>query len=100
MANRSRKAHIEGWISQLNGDRVEIFLKVERADGVRDRKIRASGPQAEMMELCDWFEEKTGLTVNVPGRVRTFKPPPGQTELFMTSVAADAIPELESEQHA
>lgn len=63
--------HIEGWVRKLEGDRLEIFLKVERMQGVRDRKIRASGPTQEMYELVDWFEGKTGLTVNVPDRPRT-----------------------------
>jgi hypothetical protein len=56
---------IEGWLRKLQDERLEIFLKAD------DRKIRASGPRAEMYELVDWFEEKTGLAVNVPERVYT-----------------------------
>lgn len=63
---RPRKAQIEGWIRQLNGDRLEIFLKVERLDGQPDRKIRASGLADEMLELVEWFEGKTGLRVTSP----------------------------------
>lgn len=84
---------IDGWISKLGGDRLEIFLKVERVSGIPDRKIRASGPRIEMYELVDWFEAKTGLVVNVPDRVRTGPTPiPGQASMEFT------MGELSSEQ--
>lgn len=77
-------ARIDGWIRQLDNDRLEIFLRVQNVRGNQDRKIRASGPREEMYELVDWFETKTGLTVNVPDRKRTGpKPLPGQTALTM-----------------
>lgn len=70
-ARAPQLATIEGWLRRLDGERLEIFLKIANAEGVRDRKIRASGPVEEMYELVDWFETKTGLRVNVPDRVRT-----------------------------
>jgi len=75
------KGQIEGWFRSLQGDRLEIHLKVENVMGVAPRKIRASGPASEMNELADWFEEKTGMKVSAPWR--TVKPYviPGQTEL-------------------
>jgi hypothetical protein len=47
-------------------------------------KIRASGPEGEMYELVDWFEAKTGLSVNADWRrVRTGpKPIEGQTSMI------------------
>jgi hypothetical protein len=79
-----RTPKIEGWIRRLEGDRLEILLKVEHLGGVQDRKIRASGPTAEMYELVDWFEGVTGLTVNVPDRLRTGpRPTEGQMTFTM-----------------
>lgn len=76
---------IEGWIRHLTNDRREIFLKGA------GRKIRASGSKDEMYELVDWFEERTGLTVNVPDRVYT-GPRPIAGQLVITM-------ELESEEN-
>lgn len=84
------RPQIEGWVRPLEGDRIEIFLKVERVRGLQDRKIRASGPSEEMYELVDWFEQKTGLSVNVPNRKRTGpKPLPGQTSLTMGELPSE-----------
>jgi hypothetical protein len=47
----------QGWFRKLADDRLEIFLKAE------GRKVRAHGPRAEMFELVEWFEEKTGVAV-------------------------------------
>lgn len=69
---------IEGWFRSLEDGRLEIFLKVDNVQGVLARKIRASGPAAEMNELADWFEEKTGLKINAPWRVVKDRPIPGQ----------------------
>lgn len=83
---RQRPPKVEGWVSQLDGGRVEIFLKVERFDGAADYKIRSSGPEADMMELVDFFERKTGLRVEVPHMQRARrgpKPIDGQTMLLM-----------------
>lgn len=77
----AQSGKIEGWTRQLEDERLEVFLKAEGVQGMRDRKIRASGPLTDMYELVDWFEAKTGMTVNVPNRVRTVKPLPGQLEL-------------------
>jgi hypothetical protein len=91
---RARHPHIEGWVRRLNGDRLEIFLKVERCDGQPDRKIRASGPEAEMVELVEWFEEKTGLRVSSPVLPRRVAAPiPGQVSLDLTEIG-----ELASEE--
>lgn len=84
---------IEGWFRQLDEGRIEIFLKVEFRDQPT-RKIRSSGPEAEMFELVEWFEQKTGLRVDSPTwrRVRTGpKPLEGQASLL------DATPEPDSE---
>lgn len=62
---------IEGWLRPLEDDRLEIFLKVEHAQGIPDTKLRSSGTTTDMHELVDWFEAKTGMTVQVPNRVRT-----------------------------
>jgi hypothetical protein len=77
---------IQGWLRQLEdgdgGARLEIFLKAENHQGQPDRKIRASGPIHEMVELVEWFEEKTGLRVESP--VLPKRPPrqlPGQTAM-------------------
>lgn len=72
----------EGWLRELTNDRLEIFLKVDRTTPAY--KIRSSGPKADMLELVEWFEEKTGLTVShpiLPPRVK--KPIPGQMELVL-----------------
>lgn len=67
------------WFRRLTDERMEIML---RADGV---KVRASGPEATMFELVEWFEDKTGKRVSSPAWRR---PPrtgphaiPGQVEL-------------------
>lgn len=52
--------HAEGWFRPLNDGRTEIFLK---GQGL---KLRCSGDQDTMNELADFFEEKTGLSVNGP----------------------------------
>lgn len=85
-----RTQKIEGWIKRLEGDRLEILLKVEHLGDTPDRKIRASGPTADMYELVDWFEEKTGLTVNVPDRLRTGpKPTEGQMTFTMGELPSE-----------
>jgi hypothetical protein len=75
---------IEGWFRKLDGDRMEIFLKVESKD-MPDRKIRASGPETEMYELADWFEQNTGLRFSSPKwrRVRKgHRPLAGQVDMM------------------
>lgn len=47
----------EGWFRDLNDGRLEIFLKKG------GRKLRASGPEEEMYELAEWFEQHAGATV-------------------------------------
>jgi hypothetical protein len=77
-------SEISGWLRQLEGERLEVFLKVSDVQGQPDRKIRASGPEDEMFELVMWFEGKTGMRVNHPVLPRrTAKPIPGQTELTL-----------------
>ena len=75
----ARQRKIEGWFRQLDDERIEVYLKVEG-----ELKIRASGAEKEMYELVDWFEEKTGLTVNADWRrVRKGpKPIEGQTSMI------------------
>lgn len=55
---------VQGWFRQLNGDRLELFLKVEGVSGTPDCKVRASGPAEQVGELVDWFEDITGMHVN------------------------------------
>lgn len=77
-------SEIDGWLRQLEGDRLEIFLKVSDVQGQQDRKIRASGPRDDMLDLVEWFEGKTGMRVNHPVLPRrTPQPMPGQTELTL-----------------
>jgi hypothetical protein len=71
----------EAWFRQLDNQRVEIFLKVERRNG-EDYKLRASGPEEDMFELVTWFEERTGVRVDSPNWRRVRKGPrvdPSQT---------------------
>lgn len=90
-----RKPKIEGWIRRLENGRLEIFLKVEDSSPL-DRKIRASGPDSDMLELVEWFEEKTGLQVSSPVLPKRVKPPmPGSQPLF--EIGDEATSELESE---
>lgn len=82
---------VEGWFRQLEGGNVEIFVKAH------GRKIRAHGPSSEMNELVDWFEEKTGVTVEAAWRVRRgVKPLPGQTALDMGEVT-EAVADSEEQ---
>lgn len=93
---RTRKPQIEGWIRKLNDERLEIFLKVERRDGQPDCKIRASGPADDMVELVDWFEEKTGLRVTSPILPKRVKHVPrGQESFVLTDIGE--LPSEESE---
>ncbi len=88
------KPTIDAWFRQLQGNRLEVFFRVVGLSGQPDRKIRASGPAAEMNELADWFESKTGMTVHAPWRTLTRKPMPGQLgmdlELTMGELSSDA----------
>ncbi len=84
----ARAPRIDGWFRKLGGDRLEVFLKVEGGAGIQPRKIRASGPAAEMDELGAWFEEKTGLTVSAPWRTVKDRPIPGQTVLDITELSS------------
>lgn len=86
-----KRSKVEGWFRKLDGDRLEIYLRVERTKGIEDRKIRASGPEAEMFELVDWFEAKTGLRVSAEWRRVRKGPRPidGQTELLMDERSSD-----------
>lgn len=83
---------IDGWIRRLNDEgRLEIYLRVTNVSGMRDRKIRASGPADEMMELVEWFEEKTGMRVSSPVLPRKApKPIPGQLDLTLGELSSDA----------
>lgn len=81
---------IDGWIRRINGDRLEIFLKVEAVEGQPDRKIRASGPEADMMELVVWFEDRTGFRVSSPVLPRRApRPIAGQIELTMGELSSE-----------
>lgn len=86
-----RKATIEGWFRRLEGDRLEIFLKIADVTGQRDRKIRASGPSGDMNELAEWFEEKTGMRIDAPWRVVVRAPIPGQTAFDLPAVTMGEI---------
>lgn len=90
-----RKPKVEGWIRELEYDRLEIFLKVEGYTD-QDRKIRASGPKDDMLELVEWFEGKTGLRVSSPVLPKRSRPQmPGSVPLF--EIGDEATSELESE---
>jgi hypothetical protein len=79
-----RRGRTQGWIKRLEGDRLEIFVRCADFSDVPDTKIRASGPEASMLELVEWFEEKTGLRVNSPILPRRApKPIPGQLGFIM-----------------
>lgn len=84
------KAQIDGWFRRLEDDRLEIFFKVANVIGQPDRKIRASGPVAEMNELADWFEQKTGMHVGAGWRTVTDRPIPGQITMEMGELAPEA----------
>lgn len=85
MPRTASPAPVQGWFRQLEGGHVEIFVKAH------GRKIRAHGPASEMNELVDWFEEKTGVTVEAGWRVRKGpKPIPGQAELPLTLEMGEA----------
>lgn len=86
-----RKPHIDGWFRRLADDRLEIFFKVAHVTGQPERKIRASGPVAEMNELADWFEEKTGMRVNATWRNVARRPIPGQLSLTLGELAMDEL---------
>lgn len=80
------KPHVQGWVAPLVNGRLEIFLKTANLPGQPDRKIRASGSEEEMDELLDWFEQRSGMRVEVPNRKRVHrgpKPPEGQMVLTM-----------------
>lgn len=78
---------VEGWFKRLDGDRLEIFFKIENVPGVRDMKLRASGPPERMNELADWFEQQSGMTIQAPWRVKPTKVIPGQEALFTPELA-------------
>lgn len=81
-----RPPQAEGWFKPLDDERLEIFLKYQ---GI---KIRCSGKVEDMHELVDWFEEKTGLAVNVPNRVRRGpKPMAGQIDLFEPPTISEPV---------
>jgi hypothetical protein len=81
----------EGWFRPLNDDRLEIFLK----SPLHGIKIRCSGKAVDLHELVDWFEEKTGLAVNVPNRVRRGpKPMQGQLDLLEPPAISEPQPPL------
>jgi hypothetical protein len=87
MSARRKQPKIEGWFRQLDGGRVEIYLKCD------DRKIRCSGPEEDMFELVDWFESRTGLRVESPSwrRVRRGPPvPDNQMALVVPELSSDA----------
>lgn len=90
---------IEGWLKELTGGGLEIYLRVANYQGQPGRKIRASGSKAEMLELVEWFESKTGLSVNHPILPRVAQPIPGQTQLDLGTVpkGTAAPPELSSD---
>lgn len=86
---------VEGWLRELANDRLEVFLKLDRTTPpARPCKVRASGPKSDMLELVEWFEEKTGLVVNHPILgPRTKQPLPGQMEMTLGT----GNPELSSD---
>lgn len=73
------------WFRKLQDERLEVSL---RANGV---KLRASGPEATIYELVEWFEQKTGRAVagtNWHRPLRTGpRPMPGQ--LAITELPSD-----------
>jgi hypothetical protein len=91
----TKEARLEGWFRQLDNGRLEIFLKYEPVAGVA-RKIRCSGPHDEMMELVDWFEDKTDLRVDSPTWRRVRKGP-RPIEGQMTFTPGELPPDAEVE---
>lgn len=47
----------QNWFRELQDDRLEVCL---RADGL---KVRASGNQDDIFAIVEWFEDRTGKTV-------------------------------------
>lgn len=80
------------WFRRLQDSRMEIMLRAG------DVKVRASGREAEMFELVEWFEDKTGKRVSSPEWRRPARsgarPIPGQVEL--DDVGEVTMPELSS----
>lgn len=77
----------QGWFRELADDRLEVFLKAE------GRKVRAHGPRAEVFELVEWFEAKTGVAVKADWRRpprRGPRPLKGQLDMLHTD---EPIPE-------
>jgi hypothetical protein len=75
----------EGWFRRMADGRVEVFLKHG------DRKLRAHGNEGDMNELVDWFEDKSGLRVEMPWRKRPpSRPIPGQMGLPLTLELGEA----------
>lgn len=61
---------------------MEVFLSVADKPGVEDIKIRASGREATMYELVNFFEGTTGLQVEGNWRRPTAGPPPNQMSMI------------------
>lgn len=82
------------WFRKLADGQLEIFLKAGK------HKIRAHGPEADMYELVEWFEDKAGVKVQ-----GDWKRPPrrgprvleGQTSLLEVDEVTEPQPE-ESEE--
>lgn len=72
------------WFRQLDGGRIEIFLKVSyRGHPERDYKIRAHGLEEDMYELVAWFEARTGTAVQGNWRRVNTGPTPGDNHLTL-----------------
>lgn len=83
---------IEGWFRELDHGRLEIFLKTDAL------KVRCSGSYDEMMELVDWFEERTGLRVDSPRWRRVRKGPrPIEGQMAFTPREISSYAEVEDD---
>lgn len=82
------------WFRKLADGQLEIFLKSGQ------HKVRAHGPEADMYELVEWFEDKAGVKVQ-----GDWKRPPrrgprvleGQTSLLEMAEVTEEQPEEPSE---
>jgi hypothetical protein len=72
------------WFRELDGGRIEIFLKItHKGHPERDCKIRAHGIAEDMYELVSWFEARTGTTVQGNWRRVSTAPNPGDNHLTL-----------------
>jgi hypothetical protein len=85
------------WFRRLNREVASMEVMLRHGD----LKLRASGPEATMFELVEWFEDRTGKVVTSPTWRRPPRsgprPIPGQVELDDVGSPYVAMTELSSD---